>query len=342
MNKKKILMITGSHPPDVCGVGDYTYNLYKALSVRSEIDIIIFYKSLWKLNLLRKYYNEIKKIKPDIVHLQYPTYGYGYSFLPLLLMAILPYPSVITIHEFSSRTYKARLFTNILLCFVNEVVVSNNEELNYIKNNILLKKKKVSVINIGSNIPQSKNNNRAFNLRYYDIVYFGHIRPLKGIESFIKDFKKLQSKFPSIKGAIIGQTLPQYQNYFEQLNIKSDNNLELIVNKSENDVSDYLANSKIAYLPFPDGVSYRRGSLIAATLNGCQIITTYSKSEVLNISFQPYVHLVRDNNLIENVVNDILKKEMAKKNVLELGCSFSWDQIALKHLDLYQSIKISS
>jgi glycosyltransferase involved in cell wall biosynthesis len=311
-------------------------NSVNVLSKSKKIEAVIFYKNVWKLNRLFKYLAEIKKICPDIVHLQYPTEGYGYSFLPLILVSLLPNYKVITLHEFSSRTFKARLFTVMLLFFINEIIVSNNEEFDFINKNLFLKGKKKSIINIGSNILPSKDRNRELGLRYYDIIYFGHIRPFKGIEKFLLEYSMLKSKFPWIRGAIIGQVLPNYENYFRSLKLEQTG-LELVLNVSSVKTADFLANSKIAYLPFVDGVSSKRGSLLAVAVNGCQVITTFSKSEIVNKKFEPYVHLVHCNEDISQVFMDVLKVK-ENKRVLLLGNFFDWNEIALKHIELYLGV----
>ena len=77
-------MITGSFPPDICGVGDYTDVLVKNLK-RKKIDIGVFNYKDWKLKKIFRIKNEICKERSDIYHLQYPTQGYGYSLVPSFL-----------------------------------------------------------------------------------------------------------------------------------------------------------------------------------------------------------------------------------------------------------------
>lgn len=44
----KILLVSGSYPPDVCGVGDYSYNLINANPAKWEI----YTSSDWRLRSL--------------------------------------------------------------------------------------------------------------------------------------------------------------------------------------------------------------------------------------------------------------------------------------------------
>ena len=45
------------------------------------------------------------------------------------------------------------------------------------------------------------------------------------------------------------------------------------LNLSDEEVASILNDSKIAYLPFPDGISERRGSFLAAATNGVIVLS---------------------------------------------------------------------
>jgi glycosyltransferase involved in cell wall biosynthesis len=329
---KKILFVTGSYPPDVCGVGDYSERLFNVLNKGANL-FELFYKTNWSVSNLFSYLKEIKSKKADLIHFQYPTEGYGYSFLPLLLLLFLPKKKlIVTIHELSNRTFKAQVFTMLLLFFSNKIIVTNEIEYQYLKKLPILNRKETFIINIGSNIPKSNNVFRSFSERKIDLAYFGHIRPIKGLESFIT----VANKFSNTKKcAIIGQNLSKYHSYLAELQTKSDNT-NYILNEAVSETADNLSECKIMYLPFPDGVSSRRGSLMAASLNGCVIVTTYSDDKVTNDFFEKYCYLVNNEDEAKKIIELLLNRgDCVDKDVSKLMDLFSWEEIAKKHFEVY-------
>lgn len=335
-----VILVTGSYPPEVCGVGDYVQKLSESLEAKRH-RVKIFHKSGWSIRYLVRYLKEIKENCPQIIHFQYPTEGYGYSFLPMLLMLFLPGERIIiTIHEYSSRTFKARVFTFFMILMARVVIVTNEEEKIFIKQNFLLRRKDIEVINIGSNILASTESDKPFMNRQVDIAYFGHIRPIKGLEGFLDCIEKIRmAAGASINVCIIGQTIPKYQSYFEGIKMRAEKlGISFILNGSQNDTAVNLSNCKIVYLPFIDGVSARRGSLAAAAMNGCVVISTFSRSGLVNDFFEKYCYLVRDNNEAVILTRTLLNGDSLPRRASELATFFSWGSIADRHIEIYDKL----
>ncbi len=127
----RVLLITGSFRPMRCGVGDYTCNLAEALAVDPKnhvgvltgisgeakgksagIEIFPVIKN-WSLSEAVKVIKIILYWSPDIVHVQYPTQGYGNGLLPWVLPMIsflMGKKVVQTWHEGYSRRNAPKLF----------------------------------------------------------------------------------------------------------------------------------------------------------------------------------------------------------------------------------------
>src|ERR1700733_10933458 len=99
----RILLISGSLPPMKCGVGDYTASLARALGrckntsvavltdvaappVPPDLEFEVFpIADGWRMLDVFLIASTARRWRPDIVHVQYPTQGYGRRFLPWLL-----------------------------------------------------------------------------------------------------------------------------------------------------------------------------------------------------------------------------------------------------------------
>lgn len=99
----RVLLVSGSLPPLPCGVGAYTLKLAQALAedpdthvavltgrhdgpVRAPAGVeIIPSMGQWRMSEMGRIMAAIRNFRPDIVHVQYPTQGYGHARLPSLV-----------------------------------------------------------------------------------------------------------------------------------------------------------------------------------------------------------------------------------------------------------------
>lgn len=330
---KKILLITGAYPPDICGVGDYVYNL---LSSGNTSQWDLYYSKNWSIRLLRKKISEINNFDREYIYMQYPTLGYKWSILPQLLCiyySIFTYKKfIVVLHEFSQRTLKAKLAT-LCFFFANGIIFTNEFEKKYALKIFPFKRKHFYVVKIFSNIKSVPHLNTWSN-RKYDLVYFGHIRPNKGMEDFFNVVSKVQSQ-RSLKVAIIGQILPEFINYLKILQEQTINvSIDFYFNENVHIVSKLLNNAKVAFLPFPDGVSERRGSFLAAITNGILVLTYSGKYVTLALkkicSFTTFDCASTDLlKILDNMTSEIyaVMQDEQKKYLLAEFPS-SWDDIA--------------
>ena len=130
----RVLLITGSYPPDKCGVGDYTFHLANALAARPKVEVGVLTNaghanafddnlvkvfrtvSGWRNKSLLEVRHVVSDFHPDVVHIQYPTQGYGGcppQLLPALLR-LIGVPVVQTWHEYYHESGVS--WSNLLAC----------------------------------------------------------------------------------------------------------------------------------------------------------------------------------------------------------------------------------
>jgi glycosyltransferase involved in cell wall biosynthesis len=332
----KIAMVTGSYPPDVCGVGDYTSKLVQALRQKG-MDVEIFLKPRWKLAKAVQIAREISAAKPDIIHIQYPTFGFGSDLAPQVL-SILLHPCVVTLHE-ASQVHILRRLSLIAFALRSRCLIFTTEhELKYSLNIVPWIGKWSTVIPIGSNI---SGNGKALTRDIDDVVFFGLLRPDRGIEDVIRLAELLKAGHFRYGVQIIGVPGQSSHDYLKRIRILSkDLPITWTIGLPEEDVAKLLARSRIAYVPYPDGASERRGSLLALLSNGVVAITTEGRftSNAIRDTVLFAATPEQAFEVIQNIESDYAQQNELRKKALEYAARYDWDNIATKHIETYTQI----
>lgn len=336
----KYLMITGSYPPDICGVGDYTSCFMNAADANKWQ---LFYSKAWNISSFFSVIHQINQYDFTDIVIQYPTMGYGWSLLPQLLCfyyTIFTKKRVtIVLHEFSQRTLKAKIAS--LLFFVShKIILTSDFEKQFAHNNFCISNKKLEVVKIISNI-RSTFPFKQWSQRSIDLAYFGLLRPEKGLEDFFEIADQLHATNPKLRITIIGKMLPENTTYINSLvSTNSASFIELVLNRSLDEVSILLNDTKVTFLPFPDGVSERRGSFLAAISNGSIVVSYEGKHtpQVLNdIYFRSHRHSAQNcimKLLLEYSDEDALGYQNKCRTYLNTNLPSSWKDV----VSFYESV----
>lgn len=268
------VMVSGSFPPDVCGVGDYTGRLMESAPEHWSL----FIERDWSVRAALGIIRRLLKLNPSDVVIQYPTQGYGWSLVPHLLAIIGAlshrYRTTFALHEFSSLSKKARLVLALVSHVADRFIFTTEVERDHARQHPLFSRRvPVSVIGIISNIPLSATSPQ-FHARTMDIAYFGHIRPNKGLENFLDVMQALRAKREDARIAIVGEIPAGYEDFGKMVSECAEAiGCKLILGLDDHAVARALCDVRILYLPFLDGVSARRGSVLAGLGNGTIIAT---------------------------------------------------------------------
>lgn len=372
-NKKlKICFIVGNLPPVKCGIGDYTYRLLEELEKDDNLELSVITSSysyhkfskiklynlidVWNFSAWKIIKNLIKKISPDIIHYQHPSKLYK----KYLFQFYLPYLAkknfrkikfLTTIHEFTESPFYAKLWLKLLLKLNNYIIFTN---LHDFKHAIKVANIKSKIIPIGSNIKPNKFDANLLKQEKRKILkdnelllgYFGTINRDKGLDILIKalNFLKNEQK-TKIKLCIIGELSNEirYHRYIKNLinkyNLKNDVYLTGYLKNDE--ISKWFNLFDICVLPFKQGASLRRGSLITALVHNIPVITTKGKNNNILTDNNNVVYF---NNLTELIAkinrlkNDKIFYQKIKNGTQQVSKNFSWPLIAKKTIEFYNEI----
>ncbi|MEI5687891.1 hypothetical protein [Sphingomonas kyungheensis] len=272
--EQRILIVSGAYPPDICGVGDYTARLMEAAQSNWQL----FVERDWSLSALPRIVWRLFALKPTDIVIQYPTQGYGWSLVPHILIMIgwitRRYRSVLALHEFTSLSRKAQIALAVASHFSVSIIFTTEVERDRARAfKWFSSKVPTSVIGILSNIPRAQSQPN-FVGRSIDVAYFGHIRPNKGLEDFLDVIAVMRTAVPLAHIAIIGEIPKGYEAFGAMVADRcAAIGVTLTLGLDDEAVAWQLADTKILYLPFRDGVSARRGSVLAGLSNGAIVAT---------------------------------------------------------------------
>jgi glycosyltransferase involved in cell wall biosynthesis len=331
----RIVVVTGSYPPDVCGVGDYTSRLVTSLE-QLGTDVQVLTGQRWSLFGVSAVLTMIASYRPEIVHLQYPTFGFGYHLGPQALAIMRP--TVVTIHEATQAHILRRLSLYGFSVRTQRTVFTTEVERAYSTRWCPWIADRSVVIPIGSNVPVSV---MQLSEKSDVVGYFGLIRPQKGLEEILKLGLLLRSSKSDLRIRIIGRTFTGLESYYSKLRHESgDLPIDWFIDADDTRVASLIGSCKFAYLPFPDGASERRSSLIAMMEAGSCIVTTHGE-QTANF-MESSMRFAKDPEEAFQIINGLRQDDESCRRLQEdakqAAERFSWNHIAKAHIDLYREI----
>ena len=334
-----------------CGVSDYTAKLGDALrklGVETWLPDARDVSARSGTRLLAA----LRSWRPHVLHLQYPAMAYRLSVAPVAVLVAGSWKRALTVHEFSECHLLRKIMTLMLLAASDAAIFTSAAELRacgWWSRSIA---GKAGVIPIGSNVEsrqpssekEQQGGERAAKSASRDdevvIAYFGLIRAKKGLEDFVELAKRAKKEGYRWRFVIIGETPKRYQAYERRIRTESEEtgNVEWAGPLPERDVVEALRSATAVYLPYPDGVSERRSSLLGVLAAGVPVITTEGRATTAELrevtlvirSVEEAIGAVRD------VVGNRELRERLGQKAREYLEQRSWDRIAWMHVELYE------
>lgn len=221
---------------------------------------------------------------------------------------------------------------------------------------------RIAVIPIGSNIiPQLPvgYNRDAWRARYGigpdDVLlgYFGFLNETKGVDTLLRALARLGGGSMNIRLILIGgrtgssdKTNIAYAEMITGLikELALGARVRMTGHLAPTEISALFEALDICVLPYRDGASFRRGSLLAALAHGCAIITTHPDPPIEELRHLENVYLVPPND-VAALAAAIATLAAAPALCVRLGRAasalsqhFRWDHIAGATAALYERV----
>lgn len=331
----RVALVTGRGREGHNAINDYAALLCEGLRGRHFPAVHIQHQD-WGIRGLRVLLGELDRLQPDLVHVQHPQSIYGSSLAPQLLTVIRP--AVTTMHEASRYgpvLGRARLLPFLLRS--RRVVVTSEFERKYVAGFAPWARNRIEVIPLASNIPMRSG---AAGPRPQRLVYFGHLRPGKGLETFLRVATVMAEATPGLECLVIGSPVFNSTGYARRLQADlAATPIRWLTGLSAEAVSDELGRARVAYLPFPDGASERRGSLLASL--GCGVPTVTTAGPHTTPDLRTSVEIAANADEAISRIRRLLADESHWTAMSERSRAyaeqFTWDEVIRQHIALYQS-----
>lgn len=351
----RVLLVAGAYPPMRCGVGDYTSQLACGLEqipgvVPGVLTSIAAAASLsapasffpvmerWHLASFSRIIATLRKFRPDIVHLQYPA-SFGRVIIPNLLPLVckaLGIAMVQTWHEHPIYSQMINALPKDTLVVVDPAYPAAYRQ----PYRFLVRHKPCTFIPIGANIPRaelSPEQKKQIRIRYKSeerrlIVYFGFAIHQKGIEDLFRAADPASDRI-----VLICQLDPKdaYQAKILDLSQSEKWRGKCFVTGYAEDgqAASILASADAAIFPFVDGSTARNGSILAARMQGVFVVTTHAHFRGYHAAGHTYYVAPGDAEEMRAALDLYAGKRCDSGPVVP-----GWNDIALRHFRLYQSI----
>lgn len=358
----KIQILSPNYPPQKCGVGDYSFFLSEEFS-RQGVETTVFTRTQME-----------KKGKADLALLSnFTTQGIDENtttiiqYTPQLFNSFLEClkifqkakgPVWINFHElyFPPSLSLHGLLIGIphwirfvaLLHLADQVVFSTSEFYLRWTKRLPYLKGKMHWIPVGSNIPVVSKVDSSSEDAEYRLFHFGGAHPTHLYDYIFEAFLAVLnlengSRYRLILAGVSQEALKDILNNYPSL--MNHPQISYLGYLSAEEVSLSIQNADLVLAPFMDGVSTRRGSLMAALSHGKRVITTVvagdDSSDIPWADFLETVELSGDAKLkFSRKVVQLVNESKVQRKVFELKAVeafqklFSWDVIAKKFLSI--------
>jgi glycosyltransferase involved in cell wall biosynthesis len=185
------------------------------------------------------------------------------------------------------------------------------------------------------------------------LSYFGFMNSSKGVEFLLLALEQLVARGLDSRLVVIGgetgdvdPTNREYAQKIRQLiaSLHLEERIYYTGFLPPSEVSAALLSSDICVLPFRDGASLRRGSLMAAIVHGLPVVSTFPQQpDALFVNGENIAMVKRDSphdiaDAVELLWRNPSAKARLSRGAKQLACHFQWPDIARRHMEMYDTL----
>ena len=371
----KIGIISGEYPPMTGGVGAYTRILARRLAAQGhELELLCREGSRqeeapvtcvagWGPGCIARIRRWSAERDLDVVNLQYQTAAFDMSPLMHFLPSVLDAPFVTTFHDLRHPYLfpKAGALRDWIVMDLargsDGVIVTNPEDEARVGG-----ARRKALIPIGSNIPRVESKvgrdeiRRRIGMAGAGVLlgHFGFISKSKGVDTLLEAVAALREGGHDARLVFIGGRSNSVESdgdaaWLETIDARIDelglsDVLHFTGFISDGDVAAHIASVDLMCLPYRDGASYRRGSLMAAINQGAAIVTTRPAVSYADFEHGENLWLVEADSpeAIAAAVQQLMASpgqlDRLREGARELRQRFDWDGIAQEYAAFFSRV----
>lgn len=384
----RVLIITGAYAGMKDGVADYCHRLAGTLArEHPDLDVHVLTGSAempvsktrenvhtvvkdWTWRSLPRVLDAVRSIGPAIVHIQYPSLGYGRHLMPTMLPAILRtagrWKVAITLHGFGLYTALGKTRLSFAALGSHAIIpvsdhIRTAAQVFFMRWPVLnANVKKLSrPIYVGSSIEPRADRGKKYieKLRRtwgtgpgeVVVVYFGFINEGKGFDDLLRALAICRDRGLGFRLVCIADLCTKDDAYHAQMwalarELGLRAKIVFTGYLQPERVAEHLGAADLAVLPFNYGASTKRSSLLAALSCGLPVITTGDPSlpsffvDGQNIMLVPVKDPEALAEAIRKLAGDRVLRLRLRRGAVKLSRHFNWSDIARQHRYLYQQL----
>jgi glycosyltransferase involved in cell wall biosynthesis len=320
----------------------------------------------WRWPMLWKLTDTVIRYELDLLNIQYQAAAYSMrspaiNLAPWRLSGVTK--TVVTFHDlrvpylFPKAGRLRRAAVNFMAQQSHGVIVTNEADYRAMT---AVPLQSMARIPIGSNITAHKTNAaRVLELRarlgigpeHFLLGYFGFLNESKGADLLLEALSKQSDNTHLVFiGGQTGSSDPvnnelfhgQMKRLIQELGLA--NRVHWTGFVSDEEVSGYLKAADLMVIPYLDGVSLRRGTLMAILAHGRPLLTTQPLVPVPELAHRRHMYMVPAGKVdVLSEAIDLLKSDSSLRNKMgqqarQLAGSFSWDKIARRTAQFFTEL----